>query len=97
MPLIARITGTIPLPAPWATALSLKAVRKDGIPFPGRDQPEPGRSEDGFRATAIMRDITDRRQAEEHLRAVQEQYTRELTLHNQELALRNRKWSAPTA
>ncbi len=69
--------------------LVLEAVRKDGSRFPVEISLSPGRSEAGFRATAIVRDITARREAEEHLRAVQERYTRELTLHNQELALRN--------
>lgn len=69
--------------------LVLEAVRKGGSRFPVEISLSPGSSSTGFRATAIVRDVTARREAEEHLRAVQEQYTRELTLHNEELALRN--------
>jgi len=69
--------------------LVLEAVRKDGTRFPVEISLSPALSEAGFRATAIVRDITARKQAEDQLRSVQERYTRELAEHNQELALRN--------
>lgn len=73
--------------------LMMEAVKKDGTRFPVEISLSPGRGSSsnasGFRATAIVRDVTARRQAEEHLRVIQERYTRELTHHNEELALRN--------
>jgi signal transduction histidine kinase len=47
------------------------------------------KSEEGFRVTAVIRDVTDRRRAEDHLRSMQQQYNRELAERNQELAERN--------
>jgi signal transduction histidine kinase len=41
--------------------------------------------------TAIIRDISERKRAESHFRAVQEKYTRELAETNRQLELRNRE------
>jgi signal transduction histidine kinase len=41
--------------------------------------------------TAIIRDISERKQVEERLRAIQENYTRELAVKNRELADRNQE------
>ena len=69
--------------------LVLEAMRKDGTRFPVEISLSPALSEGGVRATAIVRDITARKQAEDQLRAAQELYTRQLSAHNRELALRN--------
>ena len=47
------------------------------------------KSEEGFRVTAVIRDVTDRRRAEDHLRSIQEKYNQELAERNHELAERN--------
>jgi signal transduction histidine kinase len=69
--------------------LVLDAVRKDESRFPVEISLSPAFSEAGFRATAIVRDVTARKEAEDQLRAIQENYTRELAVHNEELAIRN--------
>ena len=45
----------------------------------------PVKSEDGFRVTAIIRDITERRRADERFRDLQQVYTRELESRNREV------------
>jgi len=72
------------------TGLSLHGKRKDGSQFPVEIGLSPVESEDGLRVTAIIRDISERKQADDRLRAVQEKYTRELAATNQELEERNR-------
>ena len=47
------------------------------------------KSEDGFRVTAIIRDITERRRADERFRDLQQVYTRELESRNREVERAN--------
>ena len=65
--------------------MTLEGRRKDGSCFPVEISLSPSDSEDGFRVTAIIRDVTERKLTEERLRAVQEAYTRELELRNREV------------
>ena len=51
----------------------------------------PVHLEEGFRVTAVIRDVSERRHAEEQLRAVQIRYTEELADKNRELELRNQE------
>jgi PAS domain S-box-containing protein len=69
--------------------LELQARRKSGELFPVEISLSPRQLEAGFRVVAIVRDITDRRLAEEKLRSLQEQFTRELAGKNQQLEQRN--------
>jgi PAS domain S-box-containing protein len=73
------------------SGLALEAIRRNGSRFPVEISLSPSHSEEGFRITAIIRDITERKQAEDHLRAVQARYTESLAEANRELELRNRE------
>ena len=79
-----------PVTRPMGAALDLRARRKDGTSFPVEISLSPVKSEDGFRVTAVIRDISERRLAEDRFREMQDAYTRELEARNREVERANR-------
>ena len=71
---------------PMGRGRTLLAARKDGTAFPVEVSLSPVQSEDGLRVTAIVRDVSERKRAEEEIHAINQQ----LAVRNKEIERANR-------
>lgn len=79
---------------PMGSGLDLRAVRADGTEFAVDINLSPFEGETGGSVVCVIRDVSDRKLAEEQIKALNlslEQRTRDLAVINSELEIRNRE------